>query len=116
MSRHPETLVVSGRAQGENGDAHRREEANVPGDHVEPESVAEAGALGEVGELSAHGLGELSEERATKSGHGDVRGDGPSAKVCMLAMSHALCRHAGNSRVLLGCSQRPVLVSVCPWA
>lgn len=91
---HPRTqLVLLSPMLGEDGDTHRREEANVPGDHVEPEGVAEAGALGEVGELGAHGLGELSEERATKRRHGDVRGDGPSADVCVSATSHALCMY-----------------------
>lgn len=37
---------------------HGGEETNVPGDHVEPELVLEAGALGEVGEVLADGVRE----------------------------------------------------------
>ena len=37
---------------------HGGEEADVPGDHVQPELVVDAGALGEVGQVLADGVGE----------------------------------------------------------
>lgn len=58
---------------------HGGEEADVPGEQVQPELVLEAGALGEVGEVLADGGGERREERGVAVRlDGDAGGDGPA--------------------------------------
>lgn len=59
---------------------HGGEEANVPGDHVQPEWRVQGWAGWEVGELSANLCGEGTEQGgATEGSHRDCGGHCPSA-------------------------------------
>lgn len=58
---------------------HGGEEADVPGEQVQPELVLQAGALGKVREVLADGGGERREERGVAVRlDGDAGGDGPA--------------------------------------